>query len=173
LLATVCCDLFKEKFRGEWKWAVRRDYYAVLFRPGWLRAFGKWNSSQLMRFENNDSPPVVAAVHFRLPIEVPPDEEQKKKPAGALRLKCTQDTASERQWKALQRELADLFKGKRELIAKPQFTLPIGRRPVKTPPGVSDKDLMDEAARAVLARHFSNVALHGVIRAIDRAAKVR
>lgn len=173
LLCLACRDLFEETFGGKWAWAVRRDYYVILFRPAWLKSFGRWSSSQLVDFEQDGASKRVPAVHYRVVLDIPREDQMKKRPTLVLRLKCDLRKTSVQRRKAMETGLAKAFPGDVTRIKKGVFTLDIGRKRFKTlaPDGAVDETGAATIAREVVERNFGRVPLRKVGDIVGHAAR--
>jgi hypothetical protein len=112
LLGDVCCSQFARRFGGEWMAAARHDKYATLSRPSWRTAFGDWKGAPLVTFSEAETPQAIAALHFRLALEVGDDDKGQAPPTLAVRIKCDTRSlrkTSEARQESLVAELREVF----------------------------------------------------------------
>jgi PD-(D/E)XK nuclease superfamily len=172
LLGDVCCSQFASRFHDKWIAAVRHDKYATLSRPSWTTAFGGWNGAPLVTFSEGETPPVIAALHFRLALEVGDDDKGQAPPTLAVRIKCDTRSlrkASEARQESLVAALRELF-GEVKGMSGGQFTIGLGQRKLKRAgpvPEVNNR-VAGLAAEAVFEWFSDEVSKTVTI--IDRAA---
>jgi hypothetical protein len=157
-----------ESMKGQWAWAVRKDYYVTVFRPEWNAVFTTWRGRPGMAFAIGEQVPPIPAVHLRVKL-APADEERPTDLTLTLRLKCDLRWLSAQRQTPLRRQLAAVLERNQEKAEGDEFTIELGKTQMKSL-GASP-DLLDVAAHAAKRCLGDKFKLKAIVDAVDTIAR--